>query len=63
MKWDPEKHDETDPFDNPLKVINDMVDTLTLKPLSSLQSFKLSVPSADKDRTIDFFNVVMEDKK
>ncbi|MCA9799366.1 MAG: ATP-dependent Clp protease proteolytic subunit [Cyanobacteria bacterium HKST-UBA04] len=63
MKWEPEKHDETDPFDNPLKVITEMVASVKLAPLSSLQTFKLSVPVADKDRTIDYFNVVLEDKK
>ena len=63
MKWEPEKHDEMDPFDNPLKVITEMVASVKLAPLSSLQTFKLSVPVADKDRTIDYFNVVLEDKK
>jgi len=61
MTWQPEHHDEADPFENPLKVIAAVAKQA--KPLESSRQFKGSAAHAAKDRTIDYFNVVVDDDK
>jgi ATP-dependent Clp protease, protease subunit len=62
MEWRPEKHNDDDPFDNPLKVIQEIA-TTSATLLSQLPRFKDSAPPAKQHRNIDFFNVVLEEKK
>lgn len=64
MKWEPEHHDEKDPFDNPLKVIEAVQHATKLKPIDTLAAFKGSAPNTGlANRSIDFFNVYIEEKK
>ncbi len=63
MEWRPERHKEDDPFDNPLKIIQAVADTAS-RPMAEIPRFRLSLPDIDApERTIDFFNVVIDEKK
>lgn len=62
MSWRPEEHDPTDPFANPLAIIDAVANYKKAQSFNS-QGFKGVAPNPkQKGRTIDYFTVIEQDK-
>jgi ATP-dependent Clp protease, protease subunit len=64
MVWQPDRTGQkTDPFETPLQSIQ-LIAQRSAKPLAALKQFSGSSPwVSELDRSIDFFNVVIEEEK